>query len=499
MVLLKAAIRALAVLLAAGALCWAALVNGQPFFHPDTVGYVRGADVAAAKLLGPRFTTPWVAPPPGLVKPAAPSAAAGPSSNDQEVIGGRSIYYGALVSLGGRAGGFWLTVFVQSLAVALLVEILLRAAGVAGLGAYAAVMALLAAATSAPLFAAFLMPDVWAGAAIAAAAALFALPHRLARMEAAALVAICAFAAMAHASVAPVTGGLLLMGLAAWLWRRRARPAPWLGTAGCAAALAAAWIGGAAFNFAVAHTAGKPPVTPPFLTARVVADGPGTRFVRERCAGQPFMVCRFAGRLPLDVDHFLWGQTIKDGVFLPASAAERRALGDEQTRFALAAVRAYPTQQAAASLRNAALQTVTTELSDFGYKPSVRAGLENELPPAVAARFRSTLAYREALPLGLLWGLQTAVALAALAAIGWTAARRPMGVRSEAEGAVLLFAGLVILGVLGNGVVCGVLSTLYGRYQARVAWTLPLAAALLLLTRGGTSKMTRLRDRLSGR
>jgi hypothetical protein len=483
---MTAAVRALAVLLAAGALCWVALVNGQPFFHPDTVGYVRGADVAVAKLLGPRFATPWVAPPPGLVRPAPSSTGAGPSPDDQEVIGGRSIYYGALVSLGGRTGGFWLTVFMQSLAVALLVEIMMRALAVTGLRAYAAVMALIAAGTSAPLFIAFLMPDIWAGAAIAAAAALFALPQRLGRLDAVALVLICAFAAMAHASVAPVTGGLLVAGLVAWLWRRRAPPAPWLGAAGCVAALAAAWAGAAAFNFAVVHTAGKPPVTPPFLTARVVADGPGTRFARERCAGQPFMVCRFADRLPLDVDHFLWGQTTKDGVFLPASAAERRALGDEQTRFALAAVSAYPLQQAVASLRNAALQTVTTELSDFGYKASVRAGLEGELPPDPLARFRRTLAYRQALPLGMFWGLQTAVVLAALIAIGWMAVRpsRRGTVHNEAQTAALLFASLVILGVLGNGVVCGVLSTLYGRYQARVVWTIPLAAALLVLARG---------------
>jgi hypothetical protein len=46
--------------------------------------------------------------------------------------------------------------------------------------------------------------------------------------------------------------------------------------------------------------------------------------------------------------------------------------------------------------------------------------------------------------------------------------------------AVLLF-GLVLVGVLANGVVCGVLSTLYGRYEARVVWALPLAACALAL------------------
>jgi hypothetical protein len=480
--------RMLAVGLAAIALCWAALVNGQPFIHPDTVGYVRGADVAVMKLLGERFATPWAlqAPPDVRVHQPAPSAkAAARSYDDQEVMGGRSIYYGALAALGERAGGFWLTVFIQALAVALLVEILLRALAVTGLVAYAGVMALLTLGSSAPFFAGFLMPDIWAGAAIAAAAALFALPGRLTRFDVAALSLIAAFAAMAHATVAPVLGGLLIAGGGVWLVRSRAAPAPWLGAGACVAAMLAAALGGWAFNLAVIHTAGKPPISPPFLTARVVADGPGTRFARERCAAQPFMVCRFAARLPLDVDHFLWGTTARDGVFLPASAAERRALGDEQTRFALAAVRAYPLDQIRASLRNAGLQLITTDLSDFGYKPSLRATLDSELPPAPLARFRRTFAYAQALPLGALWALQSAVLAASLALIGWIAARPiPAAPQARAERtAALVFAGLVILGVVANGVLCGVLSTLYGRYQARVVWTLPLAAAALGLVR----------------
>jgi hypothetical protein len=45
---------------------------------------------------------------------------------------------------------------------------------------------------------------------------------------------------------------------------------------------------------------------------------------------------------------------------------------------------------------------------------------------------------------------------------------------------VALFS-LVIVGVIANGVVCGVLSTLYGRYEARVIWLAPLAACALAL------------------
>jgi len=370
-------IRVLAVLAAAAALGWVALVNGQPVFHPDTIGYVRGPDVAVMKLAGPRFATQWALFDPGAVgqRVAAPQAHAHAASyNDTEVMAGRSIYYGVLTYLGALAGGFWLTVLVQGLAVAWLTEIILRALNITSLRAYAGVIAVLALATPAPFFVAFLMPDIWAGVGMVAGAALFALAGRLKWLDVAVLVAMTAFAALAHSSVAPVLLALIFVaGGGWWLIRRRGAPDPRLGLVGCGLALVAAVAGNLAFARMVEHSVGRPPVMPPFLSARVIADGTGTRYLREHCAGQ-FMVCRFAGRFPMSVDDFLWGQGDK-GVFDGASADERRALGAEQTRFALAVVRAYPVQQALASARNAVLQTFDTDLSDFNYKPTLRASL----------------------------------------------------------------------------------------------------------------------------
>jgi hypothetical protein len=474
--------RAVAVLIAAAALGWAALVNGQPFFHPDSIGYVRGPDVAVMKLLGERFATSWARFDPGAVdqrRPAgAPVTGRTASYNDNEVLAGRSIYYGVIAYLGALTGGFWLTVLIQGLGVAWLAEIILRGLAVTSLRAYGAVIAVLALATPAPFFVGFPMPDIWAGIAIGAVAALFALPGRLKPIDIAALAAMAAFAALAHSSVAPVLLALMLAG-GGWRLIRRDAPDPRLGLAVCALALAAAVAGNLAFTRMVERTAGLPPVTPPFLSARVIADGPGTRFARERCAGA-FVVCRYADRFPMDVDDFLWAPG-RAGVFESASSADRRALGAEQARFALAAARAYPLQQALASARNAALQVVDTELSDFNYKPSLRDSLTARTPPATAAVIRRTLAYREAWPLGPLWALQAAATLAALAAAAWLVSRPRFGIANpDAAPAGLLFA-LVVVGVLANGVVCGVLSTLYGRYEARVVWTLPLAACALAL------------------
>ena len=473
-------LRAGAVLLAAVAMMWAALVNGQPFFTPDTQAYVRGPDVAVVKLLGARFASPWARQePPGahVAAPAKTGAAPKHSYDDNEVLAGRSIYYGALAYLGQLTGGFWLTVFVQGLAVAWLAEMALRASGQRGLPAYAAAMGLLAFATPAPFFVADLMPDIWSGVAIGALALLFALPGRLTRLELAALTAITVFAAMAHNSHVLIIAGMMAAGVALWLGRSVLRlpdadPRPALAVGGLALACA---VGGTMlFSAMVKHSVGAPPITPPFLTARMVADGPGRLYVREHCQDHSFEVCAFADRLAAtDTDGFLWDENPRTGVFAIATPAQRRALATEQTRFAIASTLAHPWLQAQASARNVALQLVQTDLEDFDYKPNVLASLRADLPPTHRARLETSLAARRGWPIGALWAGQAVVIWLSLGMIGW----RLLGRGGSPE--LSRFALLSVSGVLANTLACGVLSDLYGRYQARCIWVLPLAATVM--------------------
>jgi hypothetical protein len=470
--------RLAAVLLGALALCWAAALNGQPFFHPDTQAYVRGPDVAIMSVLGERFATPWALHDPGVRAPAPAGEAIGPqrSFQDDEVIAGRSLFYGLLPYLGERTGGFWLTVLLQGLAVAGLAEIVLRAVGARSLKLYAGVMGGLALLTAAPFFAGLLMPDVWAGIGIGSLAALFAVNRRLTSADRGVLAVLTVFSAMAHNSHVLVLAGLTAAGGVWWLLRRRGGPDGRLAVGAGVLAVVLALAGSAAFAAMVSHKYGKPPITPPFLTARVIADGPGTRWTREHCEGAAFEVCRYRDRLPLEVDDFLWAGDRK-GVFETASPESRRALAEEQTRFAAAVFLTYPLSQTAASLRNALLQTGRMDLEDFRYKPSVRQTLESQLPEPHRGRMLKTLAAADAWPLGLMEAVQMLALVASVGVIGWSFAggrRRPE--LSEA----LLFAGLVAAGVLLNGAICGAFSALHGRYQARVAWLLPLTAMVLL-------------------
>jgi hypothetical protein len=492
------AARPVAVLIAAVTLCWAAIVNGQPFFHPDTGAYVRGPDVAISKLIGERFATPWAQAAPVSPNARADGVQAGPgaiaSTDDDEVLAGRSIYYGVLAWLGQVGGGFWLTVLTQGLAVALLADIALRALGARSLRAYAGTIAALALLTPASLFISLLMPDIWAGVAVGALATLFALSSRISRVDAVALSLMLVFATMAHNShlliVAAVTG----LGLIAWAMRGFKGPDARLGAGLGVAAVLAAVAGTLTFSTLVEKTAGKPPITPPFLTARVIEDGPGTRFVKERCADGRFEVCRYAHRLPLAVDEFLWVQDPKGGVFETLLTDARRRLSEEQVRFALAAVTAYPVEQAAATAKNVALQLGTSELKDFGYKASLKETFQGQLPAEHLRRMQTTLAWREAWPLHAMANLHVAIFALAGLAVAWSVLKsrgEALGPDADAQDAMTLFAVLLVAGVLANGIACGALSALHGRYQARVAWLIPLAAFGLILAQAHGRQLSR--------
>src|SRR5262245_43028007 len=114
-------IAALFLLLMASA--WPALVNGHPFFFPDTSNYVRCPDFTVVYFLGKKFATSWTqertlqgVEHPSRDKIAGSDRNVGLNSPfDKAVLAGRSIYYGALLYVGHITSHFWLTVFVQAL------------------------------------------------------------------------------------------------------------------------------------------------------------------------------------------------------------------------------------------------------------------------------------------------------------------------------------------------------------------------------------------------
>jgi hypothetical protein len=451
--------------LAAGLLLWPAFYNGQPFFFPDTTAYVRGADAAVFKLTG--VSTAWTK--------QAEIDTGDNATPDKAVLAGRSIYYGALVYLGDRGGGEWLSVVIQAFLLALALHATLSTFELAP-GRYLVVLvAFLALFTLVPLYASFLMPDAFTGIALLACGMLLACDMRgrpAARLGWFVLLTVSLTFHTTHAILA-----LLLLGAGLVIYAVRRPLIMPQGLAAISVALGLAYLCSVAFTVGVTRLLGVPPLTPPFLMARLIDDGPGYRYLHDTCPGSGYVVCRFLSKLPIESDEFLWSKDPAKGVFAVSDPPTRRALSKEQYRFALAVILHHPLAQLEVSLRNAGEQAGLLQPTEFAYTDEEKTTFERKVPIGYLATMQTTPAYGGGLPM-MSWSVvsYSSTVLGVFALAVFFLRRRYQRVRGLE--ALELFTGLVMFGVVANAAICGIMSGPHDRYQARVAWLIPALALI---------------------
>lgn len=464
------------------------LLNGAPVFYFDSAAYI--AQVAKAwEVL--RSTAEARGAPEAIVAMGAlgeGAAAFGTPQEDGVVMAGRSIYYGALAHAGWITT-IWLPVVVQALAASWLVVALFRhLAGPSWAPAAVACLALLTAASPAGLFVGLVMPDVWAALMILALALLWGGGVERGRAGRALVLAIVTFAALAHGSHAALLAVLGAGALALRLLPRRPRaPRPRGAVAIPVLALGCALAGGAAFEQAARLVHGAPPLARPHLTAHLVDLGPGARHARESCPGSGYALCAHADRLPVDWIDFLFSRDPRTGVFAVAGPAGQRALSDEQLRFAAATLASEPAATLGGLARDGLAQVWTLSLADVPVTREREAFLERGFPPDLVRLIRGSAVFeRPGLAAAMTRVAEASSALAAAALALWAAAR--LG-RDRAAGAPAgdpdpgpdptIVLVVCLAGLLANALICGVLASPYGRFQARVTWILPLMAILV--------------------
>jgi hypothetical protein len=480
------------VLFAALALMWTALVDHRPSVFYDSESY---------HLQGGRFAQAL-----GLVGPKEAARLDAEETPEQRAVndtllGARSPFYGLFFYASERTGTLWLTAFCQCLAAAWGVRALLKAAAPrAGPVALGAALLATAGLTSLPFFASFVLPDVFAGLGLLAAVTLLVYADRLKRGEQAGLWLLIAAACAFHQSNLPTIGVMAVAGGLALLAARAGRAAALRrGGLVLSAAIAAAIAGQA---FLVIHKArtGETLRRPPFLAVRMLADGPGRDYLRQACAhGSPYELCRYKA-LPLDSsEDMLWSEDPAKGIMNVANHDQRVRLEDQETAFVLGVVTHRPLQQLAASLRNWSAQLgqayVEEPLRDptifFGPNYFSRTSLPRIIPNNADCRPGGAGCKPRFDVRGLAW-LHQGVLLAALGFVGWRLTRRD-GVSTLGERPVLmesdlgrlcLLMVLVVAGLLVNAAVCGALSGVFPRYQARVIWLAPLMACAVALALG---------------
>jgi hypothetical protein len=485
--------------LAAALLLWPAALNGRPAVFTDTALYVSEAEYLM-QALG------VVQPGHGLIPANDPTRLPdrpGTPNLSADIDGGRSPVWGSFLYLLDRAGGLWLVAYVQALAAAAAVYALYRAAAPEARRTwYLALMAGLAGCSSLPVFATLAMPDLFAGVAAVSLLTLMAYWDRLGPGARGGVFVLLALSLMAHGSNPLLAAGVAVAG-GALLALTRLRLFEAVVRAGVVLlAVVAAMAGTRLAYLPIQARAGEAIGSPPFLSARVLADGPGRSVLRRVCGptpsiqAAPFALCRFE-RLPLaNSDDILWSHRAAKGVFSRADPATRHRLAHEDLGFALKVVEADPLDEAGVSLRNAGEQLVEQGVGDSFASQRVfvvdgfwrRTSLPRIMPDASSCLPRGACAPR--LPPVALTIVEDAATILALLFGAWRLSRadlREAWRRGELEDdrrRMIRLALLAVLALLINAAICGALSGPFDRYQARLAWIAPLAAGLLLIRFG---------------
>ncbi len=437
--------RLCAVLFGTLLLSWPALYNRYPLLFPDSMSYIEsGPRVARALFL----------------------------RDPSGYYGVRSFLY-ALGIAPFHLASPWPIVFLQSLLAAYIVWLTVRAfAPRRTTLAYLATIVPLALFTGLPWVSSIVMPDILGALLYLAVFLLVFAPHTLSRPERVALILIAWWSAAAHVTHLMLATGLILFLLASLaVFRALTRPRL-IGLLSTAAIILAAILSHMAVHGILY---GKPSLNgerPPYLTARLLSDGTGRRYLLEHCPQARLALCGFTSNLPDNPDDFLWDAS---GIWQSASPEVQTLILRQEMPFALATIRAYPRQQRAIST-HAFLQ----QLTSFGISNGANAWLLDEFPTALPGQrpfYQRSRQAQDALPNEFLSTVQDLTVLASLAALVILA---PFIFRRPPPQLIGLTA-VIFSTVTANALVTAVLAEVDDRYQTRVIWLLPLLAALYLL------------------
>ena len=493
------------------------LLHGQPFLSWDTAQYYHyGAQLVS-------FATEKIAPTIGLNvlrrseiekqqgsgnldDGLGDSARTAPNTFDQELIdqksqaggmafyGIRSPFYSMWLYSIAWAFNLWGVLIAQAAAIAWIIwRAATHAAGPYRFEVGVAIVALGTFGASAWFVVGFVMPDIYAAIVVICVALLFAYADRMPYFERVGLAAILAASAAFHLTHLAVAAALTLAGIGATQFLRfekRALRSRALLATGSALGVAVALQ--FAFDTAARAVLGTSPKLPPLLTARVLADGPGRLYLDSVCPETPtFFVCAYRNWNFKSADEFLWSSA---GVFQTMSVEQRLRLIEEEPRFVTAVAMHYPLSVLKAAVANAVEQFVLVwpaeawidpgaSFSDPAWSEADLFQVAPFLSLCVANLGRCVPALPEAL-------IASSVAITVVLSFGVIAAhfvaarRRTTGTQAGdcAYERAIIFALLILVGLVANAGICGAISGPHTRYQARVVWLAVLAAGVLEAT-----------------
>ncbi|MGZ8408264.1 MAG: GtrA family protein [Caulobacteraceae bacterium] len=468
-------------------------VRGYPMAFTDTDNYYKQGRTVVLSV-GRALHLAEPEPPPADARAAALQQLR--KGYARTSMGARSPFYGVFLYVLTGVGTLWLLALAQAMAAAWIVRLLWRSMAPGSPGwTYYALMAALAVCTTLPFVAAFAVPDIFAAVAAGAIVLLLVYREKLDRAEQIGLSVLLAYSLLIHASHLLVAVCLLSAGAGLLLLLKVNRRAVLVSAGMVGAAIVTAMainaVYAAGFQLTTGHKLGRPP----FLMARVLADGPGRDYLRAACArGEDWELCRFKDNKLKTSDEILWSNIKGVGVFNLSNPVQRMALEDQEKAFVLKSIAHDPVGQVTASLKNWGFQLTQIHLDDAVKDPTVYLKhkywrktwvgylLRQQGPCTAAGECKPRINWRT------LVSWHRAVMWMTLAFLAFRLTRPDIAAAirrrrdwNDPQVRALAAVALIAAAIVINAAVCGILSGVFPRYQSRIAWLIPAAAGLLAL------------------
>jgi hypothetical protein len=340
-----------------------------------------------------------------------------------------------------------------------------------GLAAYILLVGVLSAVTSLGWFVAFVMPDILGPILYLIIYLIAFCWEALSPRQRVLVVVIGCWTAASHLTHLLIAVGLCGVVAAVLLVQGRAA---WLGAIGrVATIILLAMLSQLGIN---ALIFGKPSLAgehPPFLLARVIADGPGKWYLSKNCGELQLSICKDLQNLPSDSNDFLWQG---GGIWQTASSAEQDKLREEEMTVIFGTLVAYPLDELRISAGNILRQLRTFGLDINWTTPWVLEMFDTTMPSSKEQYLASRQA-RQSLNEEFFNSVQEWSILASIVII-------TIGIgffRGAWTPKLAGIASIILFVVVANAAVTATLSEVDNRYQARVIWLLPFLASIFVL------------------
>ena len=383
------------------------------------------------------------------------------------LVPSRSTVFGLYLHFG-EVSDFWINLGAQALATLWILQLTLRVLNLAQPFRLLAISLLLILTTALPWLCSLLLTDIFAGLSVLSLYLLIAHGGKITPLEKLSLLLFTAFAAATHSATLGVLFGLCVLGFLARPFLRDQIALSGLAQASLSLVLGCVMLLSA--NYALSGQLAWTPGGIGVAFGRMLQDGIVTKYLNDHCGKEKLKLCPYRNELPATADEFLWGNGMFD------TLGRFQGLGDEMGHIVVRSLVEYPAWQAEAALKATAQQLVhvATGEGTNGWLPHTYGIIEHYIPSQVAP-MRAAHQQHWEINFAAVNRLHVPVALGSMVLVLAMLARAAW--RRKRDDLTLL-AATVSFALLGNAMICGIISGPHDRYGARMVWIATLTVLL---------------------